>query len=85
MIMKYHNGYYIINKEVFDMIADRIKQLRTSCRITQTDLAKKLNITRSSVNAWEMGISTPSTIWLNYLYYFMFQRIICLDLTIMQF
>jgi len=46
------------------MIADKIKQLRTSCSMTQTDLAKRLNITRSSVNAWEMGISTPSTTYL---------------------
>ena len=43
------------------MIADRIRQLRTSSGMTQTELAKKLNITRSSVNAWEMGISVPST------------------------
>lgn len=43
------------------MIADKIKQLRLSNNMTQTELAKKLNITRSSVNAWEMGISIPST------------------------
>jgi transcriptional regulator with XRE-family HTH domain len=29
--------------------------------MTQSDLAKRLGITRSSVNAWEMGISVPST------------------------
>ena len=29
--------------------------------MTQTELAKKLGITRSSVNAWEKGISVPST------------------------
>ncbi len=46
------------------MIGDRIKNLRVSCEMTQADLAKKLNITRSSVNAWEMGISTPSTAYL---------------------
>ena len=46
------------------MVADRIKQLRLSNNMTQADLAKKLNITRSSVNAWEMGISTPSTAYL---------------------
>ncbi len=46
------------------MIADRIKQLRLSNNMTQTALAKKLNITRSSVNAWEMGISIPSTTYL---------------------
>lgn len=46
------------------MVADRIKQLRQSNDMTQTELAKKLNITRSSVNAWEMGISPPSTTYL---------------------
>ena len=43
------------------MVADRIKALRESKCYTQSDLAKLLGITRSSVNAWEMGISVPST------------------------
>lgn len=43
------------------MVADRIKVLREQKGITQTDLAKQLGITRSSVNAWELGISVPST------------------------
>ncbi len=43
------------------MIAERIKKLREDQGMTQTMLAKKLGITRSSVNAWEMGISVPST------------------------
>ncbi len=43
------------------MIADTIKLLRERSGLTQTQLAKKINITRSSVNAWEMGISAPST------------------------
>ena len=43
------------------MIAERIKILREQCGYTQADLAKRLGITRSSVNAWEMGISVPST------------------------
>ena len=46
------------------MVSERIKNLRMSNDMTQTDLAKKLNITRSSVNAWELGISTPSTTYL---------------------
>ena len=46
------------------MIADKIKQLLVSNNMTQADLAKNLNITRSSVNAWEMGISSPSTAYL---------------------
>lgn len=43
------------------MIAERIKELREQKLFTQAELARKLGITRSSVNAWEMGISVPST------------------------
>ena len=43
------------------MVADKIKFLRESKELTQTELAKQLGLTRSGVNAWEMGISTPST------------------------
>lgn len=43
------------------MIAERIKSLREQQNITQAQLARQLGITRSSVNAWEMGISVPST------------------------
>lgn len=43
------------------MIADNIKILRQQRGMTQSELARKLKITRSSVNAWEMGISVPST------------------------
>ena len=43
------------------MVADRIKHLRKQHDMTQADLARKLSITRSSINAWEMGISVPST------------------------
>lgn len=43
------------------MIAEKIKHLREKNNLTQSALAKKLNVTRSSVNAWEMGISVPST------------------------
>ena len=43
------------------MICDTIKQLRENAGYSQSVLAKKLNVTRSAVNAWEMGISVPST------------------------
>lgn len=43
------------------MISERIKFLREQQNMTQSELARKLSITRSSVNAWEMGISVPST------------------------
>lgn len=41
-------------------IADKIKYLRDKYGITQTYLAKKLGISRSAVNSWEMGLSLPS-------------------------
>lgn len=51
-----------MHKEVhIEMVADRIKFLRESNDMTQSELAKQLGITRSSVNAWEQGISVPST------------------------
>ena len=43
------------------MVANRIKYLREQQQMTQTELARQLGITRSSVNAWELGISVPST------------------------
>lgn len=64
MIMKNPNDYNIITYEIWRciiMVADKIKILREKRGLTQSAVAKKLNITRSSVNAWEMGISVPST------------------------
>jgi transcriptional regulator with XRE-family HTH domain len=42
------------------MIADKIKALRTSHRLTQAELARKLGVTRNGVNSWEQGLSIPS-------------------------
>ena len=46
------------------MIGDRIKQLREQAGYSQAVLAKKLSVTRSSVNAWESGLSAPTAIYL---------------------
>ena len=43
------------------MICYRIKELREKAGYSQAQLAKRLDVTRSSVNAWEMGLSTPTT------------------------
>ena len=43
------------------MICDRIKQLREQAGYSQAQLAKRLDVTRSSVNAWKMGLSMPTT------------------------
>ena len=60
--MQYHNAFnMILMRQVMNMIAERIKILREDAKLTQAELAKQLGITRSGVNAWEMGISVPST------------------------
>lgn len=38
----------------------RIRRLRVTRAMTQTELAKEMSVTRASVNAWEMGISVPT-------------------------
>ena len=57
---------YIIygGQNILFMVADRIKVLRESHGLTQSDVAERIGISRSSVNAWEMGISTPSTTYI---------------------
>lgn len=47
------------------MIADKIKELRELHQLTQPELAKLLGVTRSSVNAWEMGTNVPTTQYLS--------------------
>ena len=43
------------------MLCEKIKELRENAGYSQSQLAKKLDVTRSSVNAWEMGLSMPTT------------------------
>ena len=41
-------------------IADRIRHLRDKAGMKQVELAKRLGISRSAVNSWEMSLSVPS-------------------------
>ncbi len=41
-------------------IGDKIRRLRDKHGYTQSYLAKRLGISRSAVNAWEMSLSSPS-------------------------
>ena len=46
------------------MIADNIKRLRENSGLSQAALARKLGVTRASVNAWEMELSAPTAQYL---------------------
>ncbi len=39
---------------------ERLKKLRIERHLSQNELSKKLDLTRATVNAWEMGISSPN-------------------------
>lgn len=49
-----------MSKELFSL-AEKIKLLREKAGLTQAELARILGLSRSGVNAWEMGLSVPST------------------------
>ena len=58
------------------MICDTIKALRDSIGISQSELARRIGVTRSSVNAWEMGLSVPTS---DYLLGLSEQETFCMD------
>lgn len=46
------------------MIGDTIRTLRERAGYSQSELAKRLSVTRSSVNAWESGLSAPTAVYI---------------------
>lgn len=46
------------------MIGDTIRILRERAGFSQSELARRLSVTRSSVNAWESGLSAPTAIYI---------------------
>lgn len=53
-------GVYLKWEAIMNNIADRIRYLRDKAGYTQSYLAKRLGISRSAVNSWEMSLSSPS-------------------------
>ena len=46
------------------MIGETIRTLRENAGYSQAELARKLGVTRSSINAWEGGLSAPTAVYL---------------------
>ena len=46
------------------IIDERIKELRGKVGLTQKQLAKRIGVTRATVNSWEMALSAPSCCYL---------------------
>lgn len=42
------------------VIGERIRELRERAGFSQSELARRLGISRTSVNAWESGLSAPT-------------------------
>ena len=41
-------------------IANSIKQARKEAKLSQTELAKRINVTHAAISYWENGINTPN-------------------------
>ena len=46
------------------MIGEKIRELREAAGYSQSELARRLSVTRSSVNAWESGLSAPTAVYI---------------------
>ena len=46
------------------MIGDTIRSLRERAGYSQSELARRLSVTRSSVNAWESGLSATTVVYI---------------------
>lgn len=46
------------------MIGDKIRELREKAGYSQSELARRLSVSRSSVNAWESGLSAPTAVYI---------------------
>ncbi len=59
----YHGVQLVVDRLIEGLggIVRHDKLLRESAGYSRSQLAKMLDVTRSSVNAWEMGLSTPTT------------------------
>lgn len=51
---------YNIYMNIKNKFAERLKELRENKNISQTSLAKELNISDACINRWEKGIRTPN-------------------------
>ena len=58
--------YYNINNRgknggTLAMIGDRIRELRSARRMSQTELAKAIHVSQQAITKWENGKSEPSS------------------------
>lgn len=66
----------------FVNVGKKIAKLRLANKMTQDDLADKLNITRQALSKWENGISIPSIdalLDLSQIFHTTIDEILCLD------
>lgn len=54
----------VVWKGMIKLVSDNIKRLRDAAGLSQAALARKLGVTRTSVNAWEMELSVPTAQYL---------------------
>lgn len=46
--------------DILEVLGNRLRELRISNELTQTEIAEKLNITQSAYSYYEKGVKQPS-------------------------
>ena len=59
--------YYMVMKELKDIIAENLMNLRKANKLTQLELAEKLNYSDKAISKWERGESLPDIVILKQL------------------
>lgn len=49
------------NRAVLGSLAERLREHRTRCKMTQEFVAEAVGVSRQAVSKWENGLSDPST------------------------
>ena len=63
IMLIYYHPMFCTMKQGDSMISERIRALREKANISQSELAKRLSVTRASVSAWESGLSAPTAFY----------------------
>ena len=50
----------ILNKQIMEIFAKRLKDLRDDKRISQNALSQAIGISQAAINKWEKGIIIPT-------------------------
>ena len=65
LVYNNHDSKIVIGEvNEMQMVNKRIARFRKKAKLSQSQLAKAVGVSRCAVSAWEVGRATPKAIWL---------------------